>query len=42
MRTVREQNAEEVERERDERNPQCDAVSSVPIWPHNCETNNQW
>ena len=22
--------------------PQCDAVSSVPICPHNCETNNRW
>ena len=28
-RTVREENAEEVERERDKQNPQCDAVSSV-------------
>ena len=33
-RTVTEENAEEVERERDEQNPQCDAVSSVhlPVW----------
>ena len=34
MRTVREENAEELERERDERNSKCDAVSSVhlPVW----------
>ena len=34
MRTVREENAEEVEREQHEQNPQCDAVSSVhlPVW----------